>query len=157
MQELQIQNSKQLKEIHEMLNLQYGFTEKIRDVFLLSEKKQKLYIFTHDMVDVELGKVRIDSMGLYFGAIVDGQIRLSIEGSQIIGPRCTKNIIELEKSEMQTWIRGDKITLDEKQKEKLQGFVIIKYKNDYLGAGKVAGEILLNYIPKTRYVHADYE
>ncbi len=156
MQELQILNGKQAKEIHEELKEHYGFAGKIEAVFLLSEKKQKIYLFTRDVAEIDLTKFRIDSMGMYFGALYDGKFRFSIEGSQMIGAQCTKNVFELTREEMQQWLKGEKITLNEEQKENMEGFVLVKYKNDFLGAGKVAGDMILNYVPKTRYIHADY-
>jgi len=35
-------------------------------------------------------------------------------------------------------------------KEKLEGFIILKYKKDCLGTGKYKDSIIINYLPKER-------
>jgi NOL1/NOP2/fmu family ribosome biogenesis protein len=159
-QHLRILNSKEIKEVHEKLRDQFGFTGKVGAAMLLSEKKEKVYLFTQDLAGVDISRLRIDTMGLYFASFFGGLIRLSIDGSQIVGPRCTKNILDITKEEMQTWLRGEKLALSELSRrpdETPTGFVLVRYGGDYLGCGKIAGDLVLNYIPKTRYIHATYD
>jgi NOL1/NOP2/fmu family ribosome biogenesis protein len=165
-QSLKIQNSKEIKHIYELLEKQFGCAEKLDVAFLLSEKKERLYIFTKDLANVDTSRLRIDTMGLYFGTFFDGMLRLTIEGTQLLGPHCTKHIIDVTKQEMQSWMQGEKLELSKltlpQEPVEPGAFVIIRYKHpqgssiDYLGCGKIGGDLILNYIPKTRYIHALY-
>ena len=160
MQQLKVLNSKEVKHIYELLETQYGFTEKLDVVFMLSEKKERVYIFTRDLAGVDLSKLHVDSMGLYFGTFFDNKLRLTIEGSQLIGPRCTKHVLDITRTEMQTWMMGEKLLLSQlehKYEPEPGAFVILRYGTDYLGCGKIGGDLILNYIPKTRYIHALYD
>lgn len=160
-QQLRILNGKEIKEINAHLHEQFGFTGKIDSAVLRSDKHEKLFLFSRDLEMVDLQKLRIDMMGLYVAATFKGQIRLTIEGTQLFGAQCTKNILELSPWEMQLWMAGLKLKvpqLELPQKEITPGaFVIMRCGNDYLGCGKIAGELILNYIPKTRHIHALYE
>jgi NOL1/NOP2/fmu family ribosome biogenesis protein len=159
-QQLKILNSKETKEIRELLLQQYGYEDKMDVVFMLSEKKQRIYLFTRDLVDFDLSRLRVDSMGLYFGTLFEGKIRLTIEGTQMIGSQCTKNVLEISKREMQVWLQGEKLELsklDTSQAAESGEYVILRHGLDYLGCGKIGGNLILNYIPKTRYISAIFD
>lgn len=158
-QNLSILNSKQRKRILAQLEEQYGFSGSLDYVFLLQETKQKIYLFTKDLAKLDLSDLRVDSMGLYFGAIFEGKIRLTIEGSQLVGPQAEKNIVSVGKEAMQRWMQGEKLLLSGLDEDGfMQGdFVLLRYGDDFLGCGKVSGDAIANYIPKTRYVHALYD
>jgi NOL1/NOP2/fmu family ribosome biogenesis protein len=159
-QELTILNSKETKKVHATLLEQYGYEGRIDLVLLLSEKKERLHLFTKDLALLDLEGLRIDSMGVYFGTYVDGKLRLTIEGSQLIGPACTRNVVALAKAQMQRWLSGESLPL-----EGIEGgdalergaFVLLRCGGDFLGCGKVGATQVHNYIPKTRYIHATYD
>ena len=85
-------------------------------------------------------------MGVYLGKIEEYGIRLSIEGSQILKKEISKNFVELNYEETQTWMMGHEVI----KKTGITGFVIIKYKEDLLGTGKASIEKITNFIPKSR-------
>lgn len=160
-QQLRILNGKEIKEITAHLQEQFGFTGKIDSAVLRSDKHEKIFLFTRDLEMVDLQKLRIDMMGLYVAASFKGQIRLTIEGTQLFGAQCTKNIVELSPWEMQLWLAGLKLKVPQLELAQEQitpgAFVIMRCGNDYLGCGKISGELILNYVPKTRQIHALYE
>lgn len=156
MQKLSILNSKQVKGLRKDLEEQYGYTDEFDYVVLKNETKEKLYLFTKDLADFDFTRLRIDSMGLYFGAYFRGRLRLTIEGSQIIGPGAKKNVLELSEEQVRKWMLGcDLESLDSQMQH--GDFVICKRGLDYLGCGKISGNDLMNYVPKTRYVHATFD
>ena len=95
--------------------------------------------------------MRIEKVGLYFGEIADDEIRLSIEGAQIIGPIAKKNIVELSDGEVKVMFHGNDLIKKDIGQDK-RGFVILKNNSDFIGCGRVRGEEILNYIPKTRRI-----
>ena len=77
-------------------------------------------------------------------------IRLSIEGSRIVGPKAAKNIVELDEEQVRNWFKGGDLELECKD---CSGFVILKHKNDFLGTGKYKEGKILNYVSKTRRIN----
>ena len=69
-------------------------------------------------MDIDFSKINVNSLGLYF-ANIEKELRLSIEGSQLIGPSSTKNILEVNETKLNSWISGKDITT----KEEFSGFV----------------------------------
>ncbi|MBW2999718.1 hypothetical protein KY339_03520 [Candidatus Woesearchaeota archaeon] len=150
MRNLRILNTREKKEIYSLMGQQWGFSQKIDYVFLINPKS-KIYLVNRDFARINTEKLRIDSVGLYFGELKKEGLRLSIEGSQIIGPKCTKNIVELSKQEMRLWLKG----IDLEKMTESEGFALIKHGKDYLGTGKVKEGNILNFVPKTRRIMAE--
>ena len=117
------------------------------DFAFFKNEKQKIYVINKDVAKIDLSGARINSVGMYFGEDKKGELRLSIEGSQLIGPLAKKNIIELNDEEAIAWLRGDDL-----QKEcDCSGFIIMKHNDDYIATGKyTADQRILNFVPKAR-------
>jgi NOL1/NOP2/fmu family ribosome biogenesis protein len=143
-----ILNAKQAKEILKLIKDRWDVDFSSDYVFLKNEK-QKVFITNRDLDRLDLEKLRINSTGLYIAEIKDG-IRLSIEGSQLIGPEAKKNVLEVDDKQARDWLKGVEI----EYKGDLKGFVIIKNKDNYIGCGKAVTDKILNFIPKTRRIHA---
>lgn len=145
MQNLKILNKKEIKNILSIIKKQFDADVKLDYVFLINNKN-RLYIVNKEVFDINIDKLKINSFGLYFGEFRSDGLRLSIEGSQLIGPYAKKNVLELDDKQAREWLKG----YDSFLKLKEKGFVIIKNKNDFLGCGKVVENKILNYVPKTR-------
>jgi NOL1/NOP2/fmu family ribosome biogenesis protein len=140
---LRFLNSKDLKKINLVFKDQWNVDLPKDKAFLISEKN-RLYMVNREIE--KINDLRFDSAGLYFGTFEKEIFRLSIEGSQIIGPLTKKNVIELDDSLFKKWINGE----DLDYKSDVKGPVIIKNKNDYCGCGISTGNMILNYVPKER-------
>jgi NOL1/NOP2/fmu family ribosome biogenesis protein len=145
MQNLKILNKKETKVILNALESQWGFTGSLDYAFLKTEKG-RIYIANREVFDIAIDRMKINSVGMYFGEMKNG-LRLSIEGSQLIGPKAGKGVVELDESESSEWLSG--IDID---KESPDGFVIIRHNGDFLGTGKSKEGKILNFVPKTRRV-----
>ena len=148
MTELKILNSKEIKEIYKLIEKQWGAKIKL-DYGFLRNLKNRIFIINKNISAIDISKLRINSVGIYFCEMDKLGIRLSIEGSQIIGPKAAKNIVELSGDETKQWFRGEDI---HKECGDCKGFIILKNKNDFLGTGKYSGGRILNYVSKTRRV-----
>lgn len=146
---LKILNKKEIKEILAMIKEHYDAEPDLDYVFILNESDNKIYITNRDLEKIDLEKIRINLIGLYIAEINHGFIRLSIEGSQLIGPYAKKNILELDEKQMKAWMRGEDLDAT----GDYSGFVIIKYGNDFLGSGKYSNGRILNYVNKARRVN----
>ncbi len=146
MPELKILNSREIKEILEIIEKQWGARLKL-DYGFLKNNKGRVFVVSKDIAKIDTSKLRLNSAGLYFCEIDNKGIRLSIEGSQMIGQKAEKNIVELDEEETRKWFKGEDI---EKECENCSGFVILRNKNDFLGTGKYSNGRILNYVGKSR-------
>jgi len=145
MMDLKILNKKDAKKILATLEKQWGFREKLDYAFIETEKG-KIYIANKEIFDLDLSDLKISSIGLYFAETRNG-IRLSIEGSQIVGKKATRNVVELTEKEAKEWMKGGDID----KETSAEGFVIIRHKDDFLGSGKATKDgKILNFVPKNR-------
>ena len=147
MQNLTILNKKQTKEILRLIKKQFNADFKSDFAFLKNEKG-KIYLINKDISKISLEKIRINNLGLYFAQTYTNEIRLSIEGSQLIGPLAKKNILELTEQQTKEWMAGSDLDID----EDYSGFVLIKNKKDFLGCGKVREGKVFNYVSKARRI-----
>jgi len=145
---LKILNGKEKKEILEMLNNQFGIKEVTG--ILLKRGKERIFLYEGNFDEESLRALEkitfIERVGVYLGKVEKAGIRLSIEGTQILKKGITKNIVELNYEEMQTWMMGHELL----KKTPNNGFVIMKYNEDMLGTGKASVEKITNFIPKSR-------
>ena len=145
MQNLTILNKKQTKEILSLIKKQWRADFK-EDYAFLKNEKGKIYLLNKDISRINLERIRINCLGLYFAKIITNEIRLSIEGSQLIGPLAKKNILELTGQQTKEWMSGNDLEI----KGVPKSFLLIKHKNDFLGTGKCRDEKLFNYVSKAR-------
>ena len=168
---MQFLKKKTVKEILNIIEKQWGlkkgFDDKLDFIFLMNSKN-KIFIINKEIVNVDFDMLRIDSMGLYLGEVKDltsknAELRVSIEGSQIIGPLATKNIVEISNGLKKLWIRGFDIEVkntngDDKTKntDKINNaYVLVKNGNDFLGCGRLSNGKISNFVPKSRRVTSE--
>ena len=145
MQKLKILNKREVKKILEVMKKQWECDIKMEYCFLMNNK-DKIFIVNDDISRIDLDKIRINNMGMYFGEMKDSNLRLSIEGSQLIGNSVKKNILELDDYELNSWVKGEDFVME----TELNGFVLIKHKNDFYGTGRMGNGKLFNFVPKAR-------
>lgn len=148
MHQLKILNSKEIKEIYRLIESQWGAKLKLGYAFLMNPKN-RVFIVNRDIEKIGLEKLRINSIGMYFCEVDKLGIRLSIEGSQIVGPHAAKNIAEITEEQAKQWLKGE----DLEANGDYSGFLIIKHNNDFLGTGKFKENKILNYVSKSRRIN----
>jgi len=149
MQELKILNSKEKKEIFKKIKEQWDAEFKEDYDFLMTEQ-EKIYIVNKEIAKIDFSKIKINSIGMYFGKIFKEEIRLSVEGAQLIGKKAEKNIIELNDSEARSYMKGNDID----KKSDCSGFVLLKNNKDFIGTAKYKDGKIMNYMPKERRIKA---
>ena len=136
------------KELLEKLKEQYGIKE--IDGELIKIGAERIRLFTGELEEKEyesiLSTIWIEGIGVSILKEEKDGWRISIEGAQALKEQITKNISELEDKNLGPWMHGEDI----QQKNEQKGFVVMKNKNDLLGAGKLGAEKVSNYIPKER-------
>lgn len=143
--------NKYAKEFFKKLNEHWGCEaqEVLSRFAVLRSTKDKIYLMSKDVEKVVLTDKRLDSIGLYFADVHDEKIRLSMEGSQLVGPIATRNVIDITLQELKQWVRGEDL-LKEANEEAWEDCVILKYGNDFVGSGKYSNGTIYNFVPKTR-------
>ncbi|MFC1742073.1 hypothetical protein ACFL3V_06055 [Nanoarchaeota archaeon] len=144
---LKILNSREKKEINQKIKEQWG-CEFDKELVFLVNNKNRMYIADRDIGNIDFSNLKIDNMGLY-ACNLDKGARLTIEGSQMLGPKANKNIVEISDEEVRLWFRGHDL---DRKAEDCEGYVIIKNKDDFMGCGKTAEKGILNFVPKTRRI-----
>ena len=150
---LKILNSKEKEQIENKLNEQFGI-KKIPGI-IVKHGEEKLFLFTGEITEKQLREIEqripIERIGVYFARIAEDKkgetkIRLSIEGSQILKEQITKNIFELDEKQTEEWMMGRELNIKTGKRD----FLIMKYKDDFLGTGKASELKISNFIPKER-------
>lgn len=136
------------KKFISLLEENFGFSGELPYQFILSDKN-KVYLVNPEISSIPFENIRMNSLGLYFGEWDGSEIRLSIEGSQLIGPGAAKNVVETKEGDARKWLKGENLPLDGPR----TGFVIVKCGDDYLGSGKAKERAILNFVPKARRLY----
>lgn len=154
---LEFLNKKRIKEIVSTIDANWSLSsqEPLMQYHYLLNNKSKVFIVAKDVESVDLSQMRIDSIGLYLGELMDGNFRLSIEGSQIIGPYAKKNVVEISDGLMKLWIRGYDLEVKNPSDCEDGAFVIIKNNSDFVGCGRFSSGKISNFISKSRRIRSE--
>ena len=148
MTNLQILNKNQKQDIVNKLKKQFGISE--LKGLLIRHGIERIFLFQGSFIPRQIRKLErtipIERIGIYFGKIQNEKIRLSIEGVHVLKNQITKNIFELNQEQAEQWMKGNELEIQTGKKE----FLIMKYKNDFLGCGKASELKIGNYVPKSR-------
>ncbi|MFW6110855.1 MAG: methyltransferase RsmF C-terminal domain-like protein [Thermoproteota archaeon] len=145
----EILGKKDKEKIFEELKDRFGFVGELPYGFLRIQDRIK--VVSRDFRDIQLEGLVIEDLGLLFGEWVEGKLILSIEGSQMIGPNASKNVIELDFNQMKRWMTGGAINIESRELE--EGPVILKHKRDFLGCGKLSQGKIWSTIPPHRRIN----
>lgn len=145
---MKILRTSQTKEITKQLTKQFGITKLPGTLIQRGEKR--IYLFQGSLDKKEIEEidelVPVEGAGIYLGSFERQGIRLSIEGTQLLKDQIKKNIFELNSKQVENWMLGEDLPLKTGSKE----FLVMKYKEDFLGCGKASAEKIGNFIPKSR-------
>ena len=145
---IQILNSRQKHEIAKSLREQFGVDKLPGKVMKLGE--EKLFLFTGDATDEEIKTIEemvpVERLGVYFAKLIHDDVKLSIEGTQILKDQIKKNVLEVDDEQARKWMEGQELNI----KTGHRNFLVIKYKDNFLGCGKASEEKVGNFVPKMR-------
>ena len=141
-------NSKEIKRLKQIVSDNFNAELDFRNYALCINQKNKIFLINRDIGEVDLELFRINTIGLYFGEMKDKEIRLSLEGAEIVAKTAKKNIIEFDDVKAAKWLRGQDLEMEGSHK----GFVILKRGNNILGCSKHKNNTLMNFTPKERRI-----
>ncbi|MEM2032257.1 MAG: hypothetical protein QW210_02880 [Candidatus Woesearchaeota archaeon] len=136
-------NSKEKKELLKNINDYFQSSFETEDKIFITNQ-DKIYLVSKAIENIDIDKIKIRNIGLYFGQIMQGTIRLSVEGSQLVGKTAKRNILEANKE-----------LLEKLKEEKFEiscndGYYLVKFRDHFLGCIYVKNNQAYNYIPKAR-------
>jgi NOL1/NOP2/fmu family ribosome biogenesis protein len=149
MGDLKFLKSKEIKQILALLKEQWGYEGKLDYIFMMDDEGD-IFLINKDISKIQFENLRINSVGLYFAEYRNDELRLSIEGSQIIGRGAKKNVLEISDEQIKHYVKGE----DMPAEGNYRGFVILTNRNDFFGCSKIKNGELLNFYPKSRRINA---
>ncbi|MEK6921793.1 MAG: hypothetical protein AABX82_07940 [Nanoarchaeota archaeon] len=142
-------NRKEIKHILRQLEEQWGFTLDLEYAFFMNNQR-RVALVNKEFALIGDAKLRINSLGLYFCELMEnGEIRLSIEGSQLVGPHSTKNIVEVDFVSAKQWMFGQDLEISFGESTT---FVILKHGDYFLGCGRYKNGVISNHVSKNRRI-----
>ena len=143
-------NSKERKLIRKQLTEQFGIETIPNNVYFCIQKKDNVYITNKELFDVDHFLLRVSSFGTVFGTYTDEGFQLSIEGSQLVGSQATKNLLEVDPQQKETWLTGEDIEVDTSSFENQQ--ILLHHRTDFFGSAKGKKGKIKNNLPKSRII-----
>ncbi len=147
---IKVLNKNEKEKFIKQLNEQFGIKE-VKDN-IAKFGKERIILFSAGISEKEIQTLdrfgRVEGVGVYFAKIDEktNDLRLSIEGTQLLKNQITKNIFELDEKQAEQWMMGQDLNITTGKK----GFFVIKFKGDFLGTGKISENKISNFIPKSR-------
>jgi NOL1/NOP2/fmu family ribosome biogenesis protein len=149
---MQVLSKKEIREIDVLLRECYNVEILKEFVVLKTSKENKIWITNKDVFELDIEKLRANSIGLYFGRVDNNRLRLSVEGAQIVGPHANKNIAELDEKSIWDFVRGFDVKPARFDECSEGAYVLIKFKNNWLGIGKLENGTIKSVLPKSRKI-----
>ena len=142
----------EMKRIISKIEQTYNTHFTISPTMMFINSKNKLYLSTIPQIPEHVS--RINAIGLYIGTKLDtGEIRLSLEGTQLL-ERATQNFVILKEKSLSSYVSGENLFFDEiKEESEIQTapFQIV-YTPQFQAIGVISKKekYYLNYLSKGR-------
>ncbi len=147
-------NSSKVADILKELSENYGIDFEFWQNFLFILRSGDIYFIS--ISDYDYKRIRFIRSGIKLASLdKKSGWRLTSNAIQILGNKIQKNIIQLEnKEQLKSYFMGQKTKVNFVDCD----FVTVKYKDYFLGSGKVRDNILLSYFPRSRRtIEIDFE
>jgi len=112
---LKILTEKEKREIIQKLNKQFGIKE-VPGIITM-HGKEKLFLFQGDLNENEIKELEqnipIEKVGIYFAKLIGNEVKLSIDGVQVLKDQITKNILEINEKQAEQWMMGRELLFDD--------------------------------------------
>ncbi|MCS6787921.1 MAG: hypothetical protein NZ733_01340 [Aigarchaeota archaeon] len=149
---VEVLDRSQRKRVEEALKVEFGVEEGLgEELVVLSGSEGKVRVATPEALEVARSLGKFESVGLYVLKLTKFGTYLSLEGSQLLGDRIRRNVVEVGMDQLKAWMRGDPIPL-ESVKGSVEGhFAVLRWGDVYAGSGKVSRDGRIHpQIPKHR-------
>lgn len=145
MEHLKALNSKETRKIASAVSEQFGDVD-FSGYVLFRNNEGKIFLLSRKFLDLDMTKLHVNNLGMYFCKEESDGIRLTIEGSQLVYLK--KNVVDIDEEDMRYWMRGEPIEVEESGNR----YVVLRHRKDILGCGKLKDGFVLNSVQKGRRV-----
>lgn len=151
--EIDFLKNEEIKQVEKIVEKNYGTKIDLKQFLVFKSFEEKIWIASKDILKINLEKLRINSIGLYFGKLKRNEkIHLSLEGSQIVGKNANRNIVILDELSTKKFLQGLGVKPQKEMNCEYHNFVIVKFGDEILGSSLLTEEKLKNLIPKSRRI-----
>ncbi len=154
MQHLTPLNGKEIKNLRECLQQQFGYALE-EDYAYLQNEKNRIFLINKDLTKIKLENLYIDKIGLYFAEVYNHQVRLSKEGTQLLAKEAQKRkkklsrVVSLSKEELKRYFQGADLDKDlDKALGAESTLILLQYNKEMLGCARYKEKKILNFLPK---------
>ncbi len=154
MQIKKVLNEKEIREIEEIIEKNYGCKINLRKYKIFLTREDKIWLVNKKLnFDIFRNIKRCYRIGIYFGKLKrNKKIKLSIEGALLVGKRAVKNIAILDDKEALRFMQGYDAKVYELLNCEINNFVLVKNNNDVIGVGILRDGYIENLVPKARRI-----
>jgi len=149
--EIKFFSRKEKNRIEKIIEKNYCAKLDLSNVILAKTSNEKVWVLSKEVGKLDISKLKVINVGLYLGRLkANEKILLSIEGCQLVGRQARRNIAILNETEAEKFIQGQDVEVEKSVDCKERNFVLVKYKEDFLGAGKFVNNKVENLVSKSR-------
>lgn len=150
---MKILDKEEVERIEEIVESNYGTKIDLKQFLVLETFEEKIWLATKNLLNLELGKLPINSIGMNFGKLKrNDKINLTVEGSQIVGATAVKNIAVLDEENTKKFMQGSDVKPEKEINCDYHNFAIVKFEEDILGSSLLTEKGIENQLPKSRRI-----
>jgi len=153
---LQILDKKEVKKLQEIIDKNYKSDFELKDFGVMLGSEERVWLAARDIfsLDFDFTKLPVNSIGMNFGKLKrNGKMRLTIEGSQLVGKNAERNVAVIADEHAENFLRGEDVAVSQAVDCEEHNFVIVKTESEVIVGGALFGEgKLKNLLPKSRRI-----
>jgi NOL1/NOP2/fmu family ribosome biogenesis protein len=150
---MKILEKKEVEAVENIVEKNYGAKIDLKQFLVLETFEGKIWLATKDLLNLDLRSLPINSVGMNFGKMKRNEkVNLTIEGSQIVGAKATKNIVLLNEENAKKFMQGSDVKPGKEINCEYHNFAIVKFGEDVLGSSLLTEQGIKNQLPKSRRI-----
>ena len=147
---MKLLNLRERKFLEDRLRSLYGVEAGFGDLVLIKCGRGRIRATTKETLELASRLRGIQQIGLYVMKVANGDISLSVEGSQLLGDEIKSNVIKLDEGQVEKWMKAIPIKMEITYHGR---YVVGKFNRLYLGSAMVSRNgFLYPQIPKWRRI-----
>ena len=151
---LQILDKHEVAEVQEIIDRNYKSGFGLKDFGVMLGSEERIWLAARDVFAFDFSKLPVNSVGMNFGKLKrNGKLRLTIEGSQLVGRTAEKNVAVVADMAAEKFLRGQDVEVLRNENCDEHNFVIVRKENgEIIGSALFAEGKLKNFLPKSRRI-----
>ncbi|MEM5836132.1 MAG: hypothetical protein QW040_04100 [Candidatus Aenigmatarchaeota archaeon] len=145
-------SEEEIEHLENLLEKNYG-VEIDFEGKLFKTSVEKIWIASKEVFELDSSKLRVNALGLYLGKLKRNEkIQLSVEGAQLVGEKAKKNIAIINEENLEKYLQGFDFSAHKLINCEKNNFVLLKFREDFVGTGILRENYIENILPKARRI-----